>query len=525
MGKKVIIIIRTSTTKQEVESQKKEVFEFAKLDGYSEDNIIPIGGEGASAIKLDDEYRYNMQRVYETIQQENIACVYAWSIDRIGRDETVLMEFKNYLIKNSVNLKIKNPSLCLLDDDGKVNKGVELAFSLFATMSKQEMETKKERFARAKRRNKNEGRYNGGRMLLGYKVDTDGKYVVDKDGADLVREIFDSYANTPLSTRALANKYVNLGVKSNSLRTREHYIQKILKNRKYIGDDEYNRPAIVSKDVFERVQSKLKNFRTLPKVKYKETPYYCQGLLREMVWEKDENGIFHSVELHPMRVKKSECSYVSYTEKFSLNINNLDSAIVQVVNDMVAHYDTSLIEEQIRQNKHQYEMKLEHTRSQITMKNKKIEKLQDDYYSGNSVSESTYKRNLSLLQRDIEQLRKEEESLSDTILKIKDDEFVKKDLYELDDNAIRDALVKYVCVIYTYKLDKYRSKISITMAPPIEYSYDFVYNRKSKTMEEVYIDANGEPEYRETPIRIIRSIKGRKRKYKGHKKELLSVQG
>lgn len=41
---KAIAIIRTSTDRQEVESQKKEVIELAKLDGYTEDNIIVIGG-------------------------------------------------------------------------------------------------------------------------------------------------------------------------------------------------------------------------------------------------------------------------------------------------------------------------------------------------------------------------------------------------------------------------------------------------------------------------------------------------
>ena len=56
MSKKAIVLVRTSTIKQEVESQRKEVIQFAINDGhYSEENIIEVGGKGVSAIKLDEQ--------------------------------------------------------------------------------------------------------------------------------------------------------------------------------------------------------------------------------------------------------------------------------------------------------------------------------------------------------------------------------------------------------------------------------------------------------------------------------------
>lgn len=176
MEKKVIAIVRTSTTQQEIDSQRKEVLSMAIADGYSIDEIEVVGRAGASAIKVDEAYQENMNRVYELIDTiPTIEAVYAWAIDRIGRNEEILMKLKNTLINKKIQLVIKNPSLRLLEANGDVNAGVELAFSLFATMAKQEMEQKKARFNRARKRNDEKGKYNGGYVAYGYigKVDAD----------------------------------------------------------------------------------------------------------------------------------------------------------------------------------------------------------------------------------------------------------------------------------------------------------------------------------------------------------------
>lgn len=151
--KKVIVIIRESTIRQEIESQKDEMLKYVLSEGYTGSEIEFVGGSGLSALKLDDQYLRALKKVYSLIEENpSIECVFAWAIDRIGRNEEVLMNFKNFLISKKINLRIKNPNLSLLNDDGTINYGMELAFSLFSTMSKQEMEQKKERFKRAKSR-------------------------------------------------------------------------------------------------------------------------------------------------------------------------------------------------------------------------------------------------------------------------------------------------------------------------------------------------------------------------------------
>ena len=160
-------MVRVSTVRQEIDAQRRELEQLATADGWRSEDLIVIEGVGASAIKLNEIYMNEMEELYNTIEGNDIGAVYAWEISRIGRNEEILMRFKNFMIEHNVQLVIKNPSLRLLNPDGTVNSGIELAFSLFCTMAKQEMQLKQERFKRAKARNKAEGKFTGGRIKLG----------------------------------------------------------------------------------------------------------------------------------------------------------------------------------------------------------------------------------------------------------------------------------------------------------------------------------------------------------------------
>ena len=90
--KKAVILVRTSTVRQEIDSQIEEVIKYAMADGYKADDLEVIGNAGSSAIKLDERYLENIQKVYRVIETTpTIECVYAWAIDRIGRREELLM--------------------------------------------------------------------------------------------------------------------------------------------------------------------------------------------------------------------------------------------------------------------------------------------------------------------------------------------------------------------------------------------------------------------------------------------------
>ena len=277
--KKAVIIVRTSTVRQEIDSQREEVIKYAMADGYSLDELEVIGDAGSSAIKLDERYLENIQKVYRVIETTpTIECVYAWAIDRIGRREELLMTFKNFLIAKKVNLKIKNPSLYLLEADGRVNSGAELAFSLFATMAKQEMEQKKERFKRAKARNTKEGKFNGGaETRFGYSVEN-GYFVVNKEEADIVRLVFREYSTGNYSMQKLADELNSRGIRQRGRLFNVPVIHKILKTTDYIGNG--NKPQIVDSRMYNQCEHIRNNQTSTLLSKESKTIHLATKLLK-----------------------------------------------------------------------------------------------------------------------------------------------------------------------------------------------------------------------------------------------------
>jgi len=281
MEKKVIAIIRTSTTQQEIDSQRKEVLSMAIADGYSIDEIEVVGEKGASAIKMDDAYLKNMNKVYELIEVQPIEAVYAWAIDRIGRNRTMLNNFRETLCKKHIQLIIKNPELRLLNPDGSENSGIGLAFALFSEMAVQEMEQKKARFNRARKRNDEKGKYNGGYVAYGYMVQ-DGYIVINEDEAKIVRLIFTELASGKYSCDGLARELQARGIKFKGKKMLFSNVRGILKNKIYCGEQVTtsgairNVPQIVSKELYDKARAAIS--ANNPTKTNSTTNRFCFGL-------------------------------------------------------------------------------------------------------------------------------------------------------------------------------------------------------------------------------------------------------
>ena len=277
--KKVIVIIRESTIRQEIESQKDEMLKYVLSEGYTGSEIEFVGGSGLSALKLDDQYLRALKKVYSLIEENpSIECVFAWAIDRIGRNEEVLMNFKNFLISKKINLRIKNPNLSLLNDDGTINYGMELAFSLFSTMSKQEMEQKKERFKRAKSRNTKEGKFNGGaETRFGYGVEN-GYFVVNKEEADIVRLIFNEYSSGNYSMQKLSDELNSRGIRNRGKLLNVPFIHKVLITTDYIGEG--NKAAILDKELFNKCEKIRNNQKSTLLTKESKTVHLATKILK-----------------------------------------------------------------------------------------------------------------------------------------------------------------------------------------------------------------------------------------------------
>ena len=255
---KALVMIRVSTERQKIEDQHNEMEVFCHNEGY--DEIVFVEDRGASAIKLDDSYRMMIGQVKEEIDRDpGIRCFAVWELSRAFRNELVFQEVKQFLVERRIQFLVKNPYLKLLNPDGSVNPGMEVAVTLMATLAKQEMELKKERFKRAKDSMRKQGRYTGGHCIkFGYAVDEGGYFVIDEENSKLVRLVFEMYATGKWSVRRLYDELTERGYRINY-----HLVNRMVADRSYV-DGRY--PQMISQELWDRCEAvRKRNFLSIPK--------------------------------------------------------------------------------------------------------------------------------------------------------------------------------------------------------------------------------------------------------------------
>lgn len=266
---KAILLVRVSTEKQSFDEQEKQLFEMAVADGYADSDIISIA-EKESGIRLSEEQRKGLNRLKEVITTEDVAVVYAWEISRIARKKKILFNILDLLVTKKIQLKIFEPNISLLKDDGTIDESSEMIFTLFAQMAESEMRNKAARFHRTKKAMAAEGQWvGGGKPHFGYYVDENGYYQINVKEANIIRTLFDLYVNTDMGYRRLAKEMTDRGYPMT-----EPKISKILTDPVFTGEHTmtrtfkggikrtYNKrkwPIIIDKDTWEKAINKRAN--------------------------------------------------------------------------------------------------------------------------------------------------------------------------------------------------------------------------------------------------------------------------
>ena len=260
MKKKILAIVRVSTVAQETESQRIEVENFCISKGYKKQDIIFIESKGASARKMNKIYMDFLQNIKDTIKgNQDIKAVAMWHLNRLGRVEKCLLEMKDFFIENKVQVYIKEPSLTLLNDDGSVNSGTEIAWSLFSTMVKQDTAELFAKFERGREYNTRNGKFNGGAFgaLYGYMVSDEGYIIPNPSEAAVINDIYTMYASGKYSIRSLVKELKERGVTFRGRKVTESNIEKMLVNTAYIGFSsvsERKYHPIISESLWQKVE-------------------------------------------------------------------------------------------------------------------------------------------------------------------------------------------------------------------------------------------------------------------------------
>lgn len=286
---KGIILSRVSTLEQDLQEQTEELIDIAIEDGYKRNQLTLIENK-ESAIKNDEEHRLGLVQMKEAILNDSeINCVYCREISRVGRRYDVLTSVKAFLVSHKVQLVVcGNPRIELLDEKGDVTMLGGIMFEIACQHAMQEMEEKKLRFKQGRNKSIKAGKAAQGNVKYGYKIDNEGYIKKNETEAEVIRRLFDEYANTDISTIALYRKLVEDGTwnRLSSDIIGGNKVRVILSNYCYSGRNHMNKKhnellyqAIVSEDLQDKAIAKLHRMKQQPKYITKYV-YYAKSLVR-----------------------------------------------------------------------------------------------------------------------------------------------------------------------------------------------------------------------------------------------------
>lgn len=251
--KKVILFVRCSTEQQDISSQISDLKTFARSLGFTNENEYHIiGGIAASAVKLNELYLSYISELKQMILDNKCKCVCVFALNRLFRNELVGAELKEFFISTKTQLYIREPSLKLLDDNGNIDVGMSIAFSIFSTMASLEAKEIIEKTKRGREYVKSQGKYYGGKLPFGYTSDKNKNVILDKEQAKIVKDIYLMYSSGKYSTSTIKKEYVDRGIELKS-----KLVNRILVNTEY-----YNNKFglnIIDKELFDKCAEIRKN--------------------------------------------------------------------------------------------------------------------------------------------------------------------------------------------------------------------------------------------------------------------------
>ena len=255
-SKKAIIFARVSTDAQDYTEQVNRMTAVAMADGYKKENLIEIGVK-ESAIKLNEHEREGLQQLQAAIAADSdINAVYVFEISRLGRRMDVICSVLQWLTDLKIQLVCDTPNVRLFDRNGNVDFAGQLLIYICGVMAEQEMKLKKERFANGKKHAKEQGRWTGGSVMFGFKIENK-REVIDEVAAEVIRNAYQMYANDENRT-AQTNEDIANYLRTNNVCVRSDKFFSASRVAKFIGQTKY-RGTIVSEELWDKANTVREN--------------------------------------------------------------------------------------------------------------------------------------------------------------------------------------------------------------------------------------------------------------------------
>lgn len=248
-----------SQREESIEGQLRECKEFAERNGIT---VFASYIDRALSAKTDN--RPEFQRMIKDSYKKLFNIIIVWKLDRFARDRYDSAHYKNILKKNGVKV------ISAKENISQGSEGIILE-AMLEGMAEYYSADLTEKIGRGLTENALKGKLNGGSIPMGYRLTKEKTLEIDESTAPFVLEVFTRYSDgekmmdiaRDLTTRNVKSAYGN--------KVTINIIHHMLKNRRYIGEYRFRDivkedafPAIVPKDLFERVQEKMKQNTRAP---------------------------------------------------------------------------------------------------------------------------------------------------------------------------------------------------------------------------------------------------------------------
>ena len=259
-----VIYARYSSEKQDeqsIDGQLRVCQQFCKQQGYT---IIGTYVDRALSASHDVEKRTEFQHMIHDAEKHLFELVVVYKLDRFARSRYDSATYKARLKKHNVRVVSATENI----SDSPEGIILESVLEGMAEFYSRELAQKVTRgmYDRALK-----AQSTGGTIPLGYMV-SDKKLVIDPIYAPIVKEAFQLYADG-ISIKEICNIFNKRGLRTKKgVPFSNNSFKTLFPNQKYIGTYIYNNqvklenaiPAIVEKEVFDRVQARLSDNKKAP---------------------------------------------------------------------------------------------------------------------------------------------------------------------------------------------------------------------------------------------------------------------
>lgn len=283
---------------ESIEGQIRECKEVARRHGLT---IIHEYIDKRMSGTNDD--RPDFQRMLRDADRGLFDVVITWKTDRFARNRYDSAIYKQRLKKNGIKILLAKEHI----PDGP--EGIILE-SLLEGMAEYYSANLSQNIRRGQRENALEGKFIGGTIPLGYKLDADKRFIIDAEKAPIVREIFERYAAGESVVTICDDLNERGHLTARGKKFNRSSLHRIFDNEKYIGVYRFEDievldrvPRIVSDNMFyaakARSEKNKKNKRNMATAveKFMMTgKIFCGHCGQSMggSWGTSKSGMRHS---------------------------------------------------------------------------------------------------------------------------------------------------------------------------------------------------------------------------------------